>query len=73
MYKTIWLIHDEDKNGKVIKSEFTQYHFGKTPQFPAWYMEENHAYEIEMLWNFRLILRPNLFIKCLFKSYAVKG
>ena len=67
MYKTIWLIKD-DKN----KTQFTQYHFGKTPQFPKWYMEENHIYEIEMLWNFKLIFTFKIFFKCFTKTYVIE-
>ena len=72
MYKTIWMIEDTCDEG-TFKTEFTYYHFGKNPQFPTWYMEENHMYTIEMLWNFKLRHTPKLFIKCLLKEYAVKG
>ena len=66
MYKTIWAIH----NG-VFKTEFTQYHFGKTPKFPTWYMEENTVYEIEMLWNLKLVNTLKMFFKCLFHEYKI--
>lgn len=71
MYKTIWFIDDESDNGKA-HAELTLYHFGKNPKFPSWYMEENHAYMIEMIWNFKLIVRPSIFFKCLTHQYIVK-
>lgn len=71
MYKTIWAIKDEDEYG-TFKYELTLYHFGKTPRFPVRYMEEDHAYEIEMLWNFRLLTRLHLFIKCLTHYCIIK-
>ena len=37
MYKTVWFIYDTDN--PEIETEFTQYHFGKTPRFPSWYFE----------------------------------
>lgn len=46
MTKTIWMITDETTN---TETELTYYHFGKDPQFPAWYMEADHSYIIEML------------------------
>ena len=69
MYKTIWLITDimEDTS-----TELTLYHFGKGPKFPTWYMEENKVYEIEMLWNFKLLLTPKIFFKCLTHFYKIK-
>jgi hypothetical protein len=69
MYKTIWLITDimEDTS-----TELTLYHFGKEPKFPTWYMEENKVYEIEMLWNFKLLLTPKIFFKCLTHFYKIK-
>ena len=70
MTKTVWLI--VDKTDDIIKTELTYYHFGKAPKFPTWYMEENHLYEIEMIWNFRLIHRFNIFWKCLCHTYIIK-
>ncbi len=69
MYKTIWLITNimEDTS-----TELTLYHFGKEPKFPTWYMEENKVYEIEMLWNFKLLLTPKIFFKCLTHFYKIK-
>lgn len=64
MYKTIWRIAEN-----ATCSKFTQYHFGKTPYFPSWYMEEDHVYEIEMIFNIPLVKTFKMFIKCLFKSY----
>jgi hypothetical protein len=71
MYKTIWAVKDESER-ETFRTELTLYHFGKTPKFPSWYMEENHVYEIEMLWNFKLEMRFHLFIKCLTHCYAIK-
>lgn len=68
MYKTVWAIKIDD----IDTVEFTYYHFGKTPKFPAWYMEENHFYEIEMLWHFKLITTMKTFCKCLFHNYIIK-
>ena len=67
MYKTVWLI-----NTKEFKTEFTYYHFGKEPKFPSWYMEEGTAYEIEMVWNLKLMRTPTIFFKCLFHEYEVR-
>ncbi len=69
MYKTIWTIKDVIDN---TETELTYYHFGKNPKFPSWYMEENHVYEIEMLWNFKLIHTPTLFFRCLTGFYIIK-
>ena len=72
MYKTTWMITDESDAG-TFKTELTLYHFGKSPKFPNWYMEEGHTYEIEMIWNFKLIHTPKLFFKCLTHFYIVKA
>ena len=69
MYKTIWSIYDETENAQ---SEFTYYHFGKTPKLPNWYCEEGHVYIIEMLWNLQLVNTIKMFCKCLFHEYSVK-
>lgn len=71
MYKTIWRIEDKTDKGTTT-TQFTYYHFGKTPKFPTWYMEENHTYNIEMLFNFKLIRKVNTFIQCLTHSYIIK-
>lgn len=63
MYKTVWVIH---YNNDTV--ELTWYHFGKEPKFPTWYMEENIVYEIEMIWNLKLILNFNTFFQ-MFNSY----
>ena len=68
MYKTAWFIIDETND---TKTEFIYYHFGKEPQFPSWYMEAHHVYNIEMLWNFKLIITPALFFNCLFHHYKI--
>lgn len=70
MTKTIWIITDLNEN---IKTELTYYHFGKKPKFPSWHMEEGKAYEIEMIWNFKLIHTPKLFFKCLTHFYIIKA
>ena len=70
MTKTTWIITDLDEN---IKTELTYYHFGKEPKFPSWYMEEGHAYQIEMIWNFKLLRTPKLFFKCLTHFYIIKA
>lgn len=69
MTKTVWMIIDETDN---TKTELTYYHFGKEPKFPTWYMEENHIYTIEMIWNFKLVKIPKLFFKCLTHYYIIK-
>lgn len=66
MYKTIWGIDDGHE-----KIRFTQYHFGKTPKFPAWYMEEDKVYSIEMVISGELYINLKTFIKCLFKYYVI--
>lgn len=66
MYKTVWLIND----GK-FKTNLTYYHFGKEPKFPSWYMEEGIMYEIEMVWNLKLINTPKIFLQCLFHKYII--
>lgn len=72
MYKTVWFINWEDEKENKGKTELTYYHFGKAPKFPNWYMEENSVYTIEMIWNFKLIVRPSIFIDCLFHHYIIK-
>ena len=69
MTKTVWMITDQTTN---TETELTYYHFGKDPQFPAWYMEADHNYIIEMLWNFKLLKTPKLFFKCLTHQYIIK-
>ena len=61
MYKTVWIINDE--NSKI---KLTYYHFGKSPQFPPRYMQAELFYETEMLWNVPLVYTPKMFFKCLF-------
>lgn len=67
MYKTVWLIND-----KEFKTEFTYYHFGKEPKFPTWYMEAGKVYEIEMVWNLKLVHTLKMFFKCLFQEYRIR-
>lgn len=69
MYKTVWMIKSLTKN---TTTELTWYHFGKEPKFPNWYMEEGEVYEIEMIWNFKLIHTPKLFFRCLTHFYTIK-
>ena len=66
MYKTVWFINDEES-----KTELTYYHFGKEPKFPSWYLQESIAYEIEMVWNVKLVCTPKMFFKCLFRNYII--
>lgn len=66
MYKTIWLISFNDSKVKL-----TFYHFGKTPKFPTWYMDDKAVYTVEMLWNFKVV-RPSAFLDCLFHTYKVE-
>ncbi len=67
MFKTIWSINDGES-----RTELTYYHFGKEPKFPSWYMQEGIAYEIEMVWNLKLIHTPKLLFKCLFREYEIR-
>jgi hypothetical protein len=67
MYKTVWNIY---YNGE--KTELTWYHFGSAPKFPTWYMEANTVYEIEMIWNLKLVFNFNTFMKCLTHTYIIK-
>lgn len=67
MYKTVWLINDEE-----FRTEFTYYHFGKEPKFPTWYMQKGVAYEIKMAWNSKLACTPRMFFKCLFHEYVIR-
>ena len=67
MYKTEWQIKINGKDDVVL----AYYHFGKNPKFPTWYMEENHSYEIEMVWQFKLVNTIRIFLKCLFNSYTI--
>lgn len=67
MYKTVWCIYDGES-----KTELTWYHFGKEPKFPTWYMERDKTYEIEMIWNLKLIRTPKTFFKCLTHFYKIK-
>lgn len=67
MTKTVWIITDENN----IKTKLTYYHFGKEPKFPSWYMEENHVYTIEIVWNVKLVKTFNIFFKCLTHYYKI--
>ena len=58
MRKTQWYIFNETFNTEI---ELTYYHFGTTPKFPSWYMEENNIYTIEMVFSFKLSKIPALF------------
>ena len=70
MYKTVWAIYHKEDN---YTTELTYYHFGKEPKFPSWYMiEEGKVYEIEMIWNLRLVCNFETFTDCLFKAWIVK-
>ena len=65
LYKTIWAIKEitTDEKSHVVK--LVQYHFGKEPKFPSLFlMKEGSVYEIEMLWNLKIIVTPKTFWKC---------
>lgn len=68
MYQTIWFIKDE-----LHSSELTYYHFGKKSKFPTGYMKANEVYEIEMIFNFKLIYTLKIFFKCLTHCYYIKN
>ena len=72
MYKTIWKIQCSARKEQYT-AEFTQYHFGANPKFPRWYFEEGKTYEVEMLWNVKIINTPKMLFKCLFNEYVIKG
>lgn len=67
MYKTIWIITTDYT--KTVR--LTYYHFGKTPKFPTDYMEENHFYDIELIWHFKLTVNVKTFFKCLFHDIII--
>ena len=69
MYKTIWLIIDNDEN---TKTELTYYHFKKDFSFPSWYMEDEKVYTIEMLFNLKITFNIKTFFKCLFHYFVIK-
>ena len=66
MYKTVWFINDGES-----KVTFYYYHLGKEPKFPTWYLQEEKVYEIEMVWNMKLVFTPKIFFKCLFNKYVI--
>lgn len=66
MYKTVWFIYT-----RTFKTKLTYYHFRKKPKFPSWYMEAGIDYEIEMVWNVKLVYIPKMFFKCLFHHYII--
>ena len=70
MYTTIWAIHDETDEGTTT-TQLVYYHFGKTPQFPSWYMKEDHTYSIELAFNYKLVRRIDLFFKCLTRYHRI--
>lgn len=63
MYKTRWEIKNEQY---IIFLDY--YHFGKHPRFSSNLLTENEAYEIEMIWNLKLINTPKIFWKCLLRK-----
>lgn len=66
MYKTEWRIDTEGYTATMVC-----YHFGKHPYFPSRSMVENEVYEIEMIWNSKLVNTPKIFWKCLFHKRVV--
>lgn len=71
MYKTYWWIDDKDDNGHTY-TDLIVYHFGKTPRFPHWYMEKNHSYTVELIWNCKLNPHFSTFFKCLTHQYIIQ-
>jgi len=69
MYKTTWIVKDLTTN---ITNELVLYHLGKEPKFPVQYLKENRAYEVEMIWNFKINPTLNLFIKCLIPQCEIR-
>lgn len=69
MTKTKWKIIDLTDN---TETKLTYYHFNKDPMFPAWYMQDNHSYQIEVIYNFKLCKTFSLFFKCLTKYYIIE-
>lgn len=67
MTKTVWSITAEETT-----TELHYYHFGNAPKFPTWYFEEDKFYEVEMIWNIKLIHNFKTFFKCLTKFYILK-
>ena len=67
MYKTEWYIKTEEGTIGLVC-----YHFGKRPYFFYHFLEDEKVYEIEMLWNLKLINTFGIFLKCLFHKYIVK-
>ena len=61
MYKTLWNIKTERDSKQIFC-----YHFGKRPYFPPHFLKEDNHYEIEMVWNLKLIKTFKIFLKCLF-------
>jgi hypothetical protein len=61
MYKTMWYIKTERGSKQIFC-----YHFGKRPYFPPHLLKEDNHYEIEMIWNLKLIKTFKIFLKCLF-------
>lgn len=66
MYKTVWNVFYGDSLTKL-----TLYHFKKEPRFPSWYMQEGFYYEIDVLWNVKLIFTLKTFFKCLFHKCII--
>jgi len=67
MYKTEWALKSElGYTAKIIC-----YHFRKHPRFAPYLLTENESYEIEMVWNSKLINTPVIFLKCLFHKNTV--
>ena len=69
MTKTKWKIVDLTDN---TETKLTYDHFNKNPMFPAWYMQDNHSYQIEIIYNFKLCKTFSLFLKCLTKYYIIE-
>ena len=72
MYKTIWNITLNNETVKNDKVELTYYHFGKTPKFPKWYINDEYTFTIEMAWNHKIVFTLNTFIKCLTHFFIIQ-
>ena len=68
MFSTTWLVKDETNK---LEMRVKYYHFKREPQFPPHFLEESNSYQIEMLWNNKLILKPLIFCKCLFHDCII--
>ena len=69
MTQTIWGINNHTEG---ITAELVYYHFGKEPKFPAWYMEKDRVYTIEVIRQYKLSKTFGCFFKCLTRAYIIR-